>query len=691
MKLQSLRLNNFRQFFGEVFLEFGTEADKNISVVHGANGSGKTTLLNAFTWALYADFTPAFENPDDLLSRKAAYLAKKGEQVNLAVEVEFGHAGTHYAAKREQAYTCDNGAARKSGQEVFSVSIRDADGQTRTANDPVRLINRILPKYLYSYFFFDGERMNRISRQDAAQRKDIALAIKSLMGVEVLERAIAHLGGSRGIKGVKKHFESELANLGDPELDRYLKEKERIEDEQLRALDEKELLEGEIDAIDRSIQAIEEKLRKIAPAAEAQKRRDDLDAQLDSEKSSLENVQEELKRIVRSKGYLEFLGGASETCSSLIRGLSDSGQLPSGYKQSFIQRLLDDGVCVCRRDIQPGSQEETSLIDWRDRGGLADVEQRALYLQGFLGEYAPRRQEYESDLQDSLDRQAAIYDRIDHLEGSLEDIHNELRDINVEDVAALEENRRNSLAAKQAKNREHGALVQKLNNLGEEIEAINRKIETQQSHQVKIQKVQEQLSLVDETLNVIRQVRELKSAEVVSGLQAEIADMFGRISYKAHKPKLTKDYSLYLTEIVGGQERRVSASEGENQLLSLSFIGAVVKSAAEKSSSKDQWDAPGELPIVMDSPFGTLDENYVKPVANYIPAMAPQVILLASKKQWAGPAEDTMAPKIGRQYILRFHSKRPKIESHSITVQGTEYQYVVESVDDFEWTEVVEI
>ena len=62
MKLMSIQLCNFRQFYGktpEIILAGGT---RNTTIVHGNNGAGKTTLLNAFTWVLYEKFTAAFNS-----------------------------------------------------------------------------------------------------------------------------------------------------------------------------------------------------------------------------------------------------------------------------------------------------------------------------------------------------------------------------------------------------------------------------------------------------------------------------------------------------------------------------------------------------------------------------------------------------------------------------------------------------
>ena len=72
MKLNSIRIENFRQFYGKQSLEFARlDSQNNVTLIHGFNGAGKTALLNAFIWCLFGKTTSDFEAPDRLESEKA--------------------------------------------------------------------------------------------------------------------------------------------------------------------------------------------------------------------------------------------------------------------------------------------------------------------------------------------------------------------------------------------------------------------------------------------------------------------------------------------------------------------------------------------------------------------------------------------------------------------------------------------
>jgi DNA sulfur modification protein DndD len=100
MKLISITLCNFRQFYGkspEIKLAYGVQ---NITVIHGNNGAGKTALMNAFTWVLYGKFSAAFAAEEQLVNKRALAEAEMGKAVGCWAEIVFEHDSTRYQAKR---------------------------------------------------------------------------------------------------------------------------------------------------------------------------------------------------------------------------------------------------------------------------------------------------------------------------------------------------------------------------------------------------------------------------------------------------------------------------------------------------------------------------------------------------------------------------------------------------------------
>ena len=101
MKLSSIQLYNFRQFYGaSPIIEFSS-GKQNVTVIHGINGSGKTALLNAFTWVLYEEHTRGFLLPDQLVNKRAIREAKVGEVVACWVEISFENNNLKYQLRRQ--------------------------------------------------------------------------------------------------------------------------------------------------------------------------------------------------------------------------------------------------------------------------------------------------------------------------------------------------------------------------------------------------------------------------------------------------------------------------------------------------------------------------------------------------------------------------------------------------------------
>ena len=169
-------------------------------------------------------------------------------------------------------------------------------------------------------------------------------------------------------------------------------------------------------------------------------------------------------------------------------------------------------------------------------------------------------------------------------------------------------------------------------------------------------------------------------------------DIFSQISFTPYIPKLSDKYELTLVENTSGKESLVAASTGENQILSLSFIGGIIEGVREWSQKNTLMGPDSStFPIVMDSPFGSLDEIYRKQIANKLPKLANQLVVLVTKTQWRGEVAQEMESSIGREYVLVYNSPKADCEEDAIELGGTRYPLVRRSPNEFEYTEIVEV
>lgn len=190
MLIKSLKMQNFRQFKGITAVDFSCDPEQNVTIILGDNTFGKTTLLQAFNWCFYE--TVMFDNnPDFLLNLEVANGMNNGDTETVSVEICVIHNGVDYVISRSQTYSCANDKVTGMKKAQVKVSYKQEDGQMESvrATEVQKVIENILPYDLSTYFFFDTERVRSIST-----RKDVADAVKGLLGLSIMDTAIKHIG-----------------------------------------------------------------------------------------------------------------------------------------------------------------------------------------------------------------------------------------------------------------------------------------------------------------------------------------------------------------------------------------------------------------------------------------------------------------------------------------------------------------
>ena len=81
MKIEYMRLENWRSFYGENEIVFSTDQKRNVTIIRAENGVGKTSLLAALNWCLFGILDEDdFEKPDKLVNDFAIVKIKPTQQ-----------------------------------------------------------------------------------------------------------------------------------------------------------------------------------------------------------------------------------------------------------------------------------------------------------------------------------------------------------------------------------------------------------------------------------------------------------------------------------------------------------------------------------------------------------------------------------------------------------------------------------
>ncbi|MGQ9870114.1 hypothetical protein [Leptodesmis sp.] len=548
---------------------------------------------------------------------------------------------------------------------------------------PEDKIGQVLPESLHCYFFFDGQRIDRIVKSE--NKSEISRAIRTLLSVEVLDRAINHL------KEAQRSLNRELADIGDPETKRPVKEKESLMDEKAGLEARREEIIGEIKAYEEQKQKVTTQLRELDQVGQIQTRRDDLKQQAEEIQAQLERSEDKLRRTISARGYMVFLADAIAQFRNLANDLRQRGELPAGIKQQFVEDLLTEGSCICGTELKQGTKARRQVESWLDRSGIEQVEEAVIQMGGKVNSIERQIPEFWAEVEQE---QASIENLRRHLltlENQLDDIREQLKgneDINVSGLEKRLEEIEDKIIDL---HREDENVARDIEECEGEIVDLNQQIKEFKAKGKQQPLIQRQIK-ADDAIERITEVRSRVDQKFRVVLEQKVREIFRQVSFKTKVPKLTENYELVLIENLTDGESIVAPSTGENQILSLSFIGSIIERVRYWSQKHSLiWLDSSSFPIVMDSPFGTLDENYRRQIAKLIPTLADQLVVLATKTQWRGEVETEMEPYIGKKYVLVFNSAKPDCQPESIVLNGETYPLVRQSPNEFEWTEVVEV
>lgn len=673
MKLASIKIENFRQFHGAHTMNLDTHDASNVIVIHGENGAGKTTLLNAFKWCFYGqtDFDSRSEN---LLNERAIFEAEAGAKLTMAVTVEFENDGMHYTAARESLFKKQAGRSYDQvGESAFSLTWIDDGGVSQKSPNPGTHMKQILPEKMQPYFFFNGERIEKLAHINAAGQ--VQSAIKNLMNLDIFERAVQHVSGpviARLRKELRDSSPSDLAEA----IERETTMTDKVKD-----------IRAQIAQIDRNVLDFEEELQQVNRAFEANaevaslnKERLDLEQRCAEIRQQLGQLRKERREFVSAYGGLAFASGLLQTVGNILEDKRKKGELPFKIKGQFIDDLLAQQRCICERDLVPNTAAFDAVQAFRSATTSADVEDAFIQTSGAIAPMLKARENLFSRLSDFQARERDLTSELHTKLGQIDEIAAKIGGRESEDIAALESKRRKLQDDIKQSSTQRGALANILQEWDSKLAELTKERERLSALHARNGVATQRLELGDEVKRVLEALYAALAEQVRDRLSTKVDQTFKAIMRKPYWAEISPSYTLEIYKSVGGEKQLVyEKSTGESQVTSLSFVGSIVSLAKERAQAESESFRGGVFPIVMDSPFGALDPDYRQKIAEYIPELAEQVIIMVSASQWKGEVANQVKHRVAREYTLHYSSPASTApESMSTDQQQYEYTEIKE-------------
>ncbi len=699
MKLERLILENFRQFKGRQELLFSDFEGRNVTIVHAENGFGKTTLLKALLWVLYGrdgllgtdGIEADFEKPDEILHEGTAFAAKDSNHVKAMVQLTFKHDDDRYILTRELSLAQQRLNAK---QTVVSLEVM-RDGQTFPQDNPHRRIQAIVPEGISKFLFFNGERINYLAAERSSA--EVTRAIEQMLGLNLLRRTIEDLRHP----SVRGRLKIELKEFASKEKQDLLERQTALEAEILELLGQHTQLQRNLASIAKELITIDNKLALNREAAELQAKRLRLTDERQKHIERRDEITHRLTKLIAEDGYTLFTQGLIERGRRVVSRLRGEGKIPAKVLNTFLEDLLERGICICERHLPPGSPERDAVEQLLTIAGDQDFNNAVGALDHAMGLVEGVAAKAQVELRQLNIERLELQRLIRECDEAIEEIHQILGSKQDDEIQLLEEKRKTLELHENSLHSELGRLDAVIIKAREEAQILEKQIRQLADQEDAAARAQRRLDAVDDCAKLLEEILMAETEDLRPLLNDEINTHFRRIMTKDYWAELTPDYTLRIRKhvaAVGEDENAttmdVALSTGERTVTSLVFIASLVALAKKRSEIPTilRGLSGSAYPVVIDSPFGSLS-IFREGVARDIPELAPQVLLLVSPEQYNGAVERALneSGRVGKRYYLAYHGQTiPDRASPELIVNGQRIQQYLPTERD-EFTELCEV
>lgn len=658
MLLKSIKLENFRQFVNEE-ISFSMDKNNNVTLIIGDNGTGKTTFLQAFFWCLYGrtDFADS-----SVLNHAIMQSMTPDDIAEVKVTLALQHGTAKYEIVRKQVYKKKLSNKVVGDNTVLNICVTTADGITKWLK-PIECeneIQKIMPQELARYFFFDGERIEKLSKEVSSGKKSSGFseAIMGLTGLKAILSALNHITPKK-TNSVMGRLNQELSGDSSSELAKLNADYDALQTRLSEIDDELSSIDDQIAEASSHIHQYSEDLKGFEESEKLQEDREKAGKYLDREKK---NKAEKIKDITKlfNKDLYSFF--ALKMVSKSLEELKDSdlaGKDIPDMHANTIHYLLDRGTCICGTDLSKGTVPYKNVEELLH---YLPPEAIGVTVGNFINTC---KRDYSHDvslfaeISETIGELSAYDDSIASYQQEIDEIDNVLRSDNVaDDIKALQIKIQSCRDTKKGLENTKASLHEEKGEKSSELNRIDSRrtsLSLQNKQNEKIIRSKEYAQVIFDQLTSEYNTKE---EEVRETLETTMNTIFKKIYNGGLSVSIDSKYNVRV--FADESEFDVETSTAQSISVIFAFISAIIKMARDNQASGGDNTYSEPYPLVMDAPLSAFDKTRIQAVCEAIPETAEQVIIFI-KDTDGELAERHLGAKVSERHsfekIDEFHTQ----------------------------------
>ncbi len=683
IRLISLELNNYRQFYGEQRVDFSSR-EEGFTTLLGKNGEGKSNLLNAISWCFYKkephgkkqmnmgvpvlNIKYLTETKEEHTARTSVkvLLQKGNEQYSISRiltvlinKMEYEELSDGTKVMKIAAFADDKvpvGCQILPEQSNLVISRKgehDSDFHDISSSiAPETMMREILPEDLSVFYLLDGEflegfwnKPERIEQgiEQISQLHLLAATIKHMQKLSVPSKGLGQdtdsiikqiqllswYEQSNDENGIEA-FAEELRwkeNPDDEDKFYHRTGKERIAD----LTQDTTKMKNRLKSISRDIGNV-----SIGSIKILKKDYDDSNKLFDTAKAEREIAETAYRTSLVNESPFLFLKGAIENSLKIIEAHQNKGELPNETKVIFTSDLLERGTCICHTDLKSKkidsketneariNVEEARKTISEDVGLDIALKMRYSFKHKLIDNY---NSFLKTEFADPRKNFSELETKCDELNIKLKGISSQMGSAGDDITTKLIKEQDYLLElideAKDKITKEKLQLSINQKKIGELKVTLEKRISKNQA----AKKLNHELKIWDKSLSHLITIHDELKQEIRIGVQEQTWKIFTDLldnSNEFVKFVINPDYSVVLLDQYN-VNKIIDISAGQSLILTLAFVSALRGPTGYK------------FPLVIDSPLGKIDGPIKYNIGQMLPDYLPkeQIIFLATDTEYS--------------------------------------------------------